>query len=164
MCAGWRSGPRAAGSPVAEASIAMFVDYGSPLARRVAGDIWSGLARAALEAGYARTSAFWESLVEPERPPIPGGPAVQIFVLGQDRPEAVEEVGEAAEPGSSGVYGVVVAVPHRPSPLAGSLLYQGVERLKGRGVRAGAIEPALLHALPSECEAYARRLLGHVRR
>ncbi|ABG06109.1 hypothetical protein Rxyl_3204 [Rubrobacter xylanophilus DSM 9941] len=149
---------------MAEASIAMFVDYGSPLARRVAGDIWSGLARAALEAGYARTLAFWESLVEPERPPIPGGPAVQIFVLGQDRPEAVEEVGEAAEPGSSGVYGVVVAVPHRPSPLAGSLLYQGVERLKGRGVRAGAIEPALLHALPSECEAYARKLLGHVRR
>ncbi|BBL80534.1 hypothetical protein RxyAA322_23880 [Rubrobacter xylanophilus] len=149
---------------MAEASIAVFVDYGSPLARRVAGDIWSGLARAVLDAGYSRTSAFWESLEEPELPAIPGGPTVQIFVVGQDRPEAVEEVGEASEPGVSGVYGVVVAVPHRPSPLAGSLLYQGVERLKGRGVRAGVIEPALLHALPSECEAYARRLLGHVRR
>lgn len=142
----------------------MFVDYGSPLARRVAGDIWSGLARAALDAGYSRTSAYWESLDEPELQAIPGDTTVQIFVLGQDRPEAVEGVGEAALTDGSGVYGLVVAVPHRPSPLTGSLLYQGVERLKGRGVRAGAIEPALLHALPSECEAYARKLLGHVRR
>jgi hypothetical protein len=57
------------------------------------------------------------------------------------------------------LYGVVVAVPDRPSPLSGSLLYQGVERLKGGGVKVGIIEPALLHALPRECESYAKRLI-----
>jgi hypothetical protein len=54
---------------------------------------------------------------------------------------------------------VVVAVPDRPSPLAGSLLYQGVERLTEEGVKVGAVEPALLHALAKECESYAKRIL-----
>jgi hypothetical protein len=58
---------------------------------------------------------------------------------------------------------VIVAVPERPSPLAGSLLYQGVERLTGNGVKAGMVEPALLHAIPAECERYARRLLERLR-
>jgi hypothetical protein len=61
--------------------------------------------------------------------------------------------------GVSCLYDVVVAVPDRPSPLAGSLLYQRVERLTQDGVKAGAVEPALLHALPRECESYTRRLL-----
>jgi hypothetical protein len=34
-----------------------------------------------------------------------------------------------------------------------------VERLTRTGVKAGMIEPALLHAVPAECERYARRLL-----
>jgi hypothetical protein len=54
---------------------------------------------------------------------------------------------------------VIVAVPDEPSPLAGSLLYQGVERLTGAGIKVGMVEPALLHAVPVECERYARRLL-----
>ena len=58
---------------------------------------------------------------------------------------------------------VVVAVPHRPSPLTGSLLYQGVQRLTDAGVKAGMVEPALLHAVPEECERYARRLLERIR-
>jgi hypothetical protein len=86
------------------------------------------------------------------------GPQVHIFAIGQDRPEAVDAVGPVGDPGSS-LYGVVVAVPNRPSPLAGSLLYQGVEWLTGGGVKVGAVEPALLHALPKECESYAQRIL-----
>jgi hypothetical protein len=123
--------------------VGILVDYESPLARRVAGDIWSGLSRAALEGGHVRITAFWESLREIRR--IPEHPRIHVFAVGQDRPDAVD--------------GIVVAVPDRPSPLAGSLLYQGVQRLTGSGVRAGAVEPALLHAVPEECERYARRLL-----
>ena len=37
--------------------------------------------------------------------------------------------------------------------------YQGVERLTRGGVKVGAVEPALLHALPDECESYAKRIL-----
>ena len=134
------------------------MDYESPLARRVAGDVWSGLSRAALESGFTKTTALWESLREtdsadPERPPV------HVFAVGQDRPDAIDALGALGDPGSSRLYGVVVAVPDRPSPLAGSLLYQGVERLTGSGVRAGMVEPALLHAVPEECERYARRLL-----
>ena len=134
------------------------MDYESPLARRVAGDVWSGLSRAALESGFTKTTALWESLREPV-PAGPNGPPVHLFAVGQDRPDAIDAVGALGDPGSSRLYGVVVAVPQRPSPLAGSLLYQGVERLTGSGVRAGMVEPALLHAVPEECERYARRLL-----
>ena len=88
--------------------------------------MWSGLSRAALQAGQVRVTAHWESVGDPSVP---------------------------------GLYGIVVAVPDRPSPLAGSLLYQGVQRLTEDGVKAGTIEPALLHAVPEECERYARRLL-----
>jgi hypothetical protein len=42
--------------------VAIVVDYESPLARRVAGDVWSGLSRAALEAGFTKTTALWKSL------------------------------------------------------------------------------------------------------
>jgi hypothetical protein len=117
--------------------VGILVDYESPLARRVAGDVWSGLSRAALEAGQVRITAHWESLREGRN--APEEPLVHVF------------------------YGVVVAVPDRPSPLAGSLLYQGVQRLIDAGVRAGAVEPALLHAVPEECERYARRLLERLR-
>ena len=135
----------------------ILVDYESPLARRVAGDIWSGLSRAALEGGHVRITAFWESLRETKR--IPKHPRIHVFAVGQDRPDAVDAIEAVGDPRAPRHYGVVVAVPDRPSPLAGSLLYQGVQRLTDSGVRAGAVEPALLHAVPEECERYARRLL-----
>ena len=144
----------------------ILVDYESPLAQRVAGMVWSGISRAALDAGHARTTALWESLRETREPEKPQGPRVYVFVVGQDRPDAVDlmgAVGEPAPPTVSRLYGVVVAVPDRPSPLTGSLLYQGVEHLTNAGVRSGDVEPALLHALPGECERYARRLLDRLR-
>ncbi len=137
------------------------MDYESPLARRMAGDIWSGLSRAALEAGQVRITALWESLREDRD--APEGPRVHVFAVGQDRPDAVDAIGAVGDAASPNLYGVVVAVPARPSPLAGSLLYQGVQRLTDSGVRAGAVEPALLHAVPEECERYARRLLERLR-
>lgn len=138
----------------------MCVDYESPLARRVAGDVWSGLSRAALAAGFTKTTAVWESLRE-GRPERSEPMAVQVFALGQDRPDAVDAVG--VPDGVHGVlYGVVVAVPTQTNPLAGSLLYQGVGRLTDAGVKAGMVEPALLHASPVECERYALRLLGRL--
>jgi hypothetical protein len=135
------------------------VDYESPLARGVAGRIWSGLSVAALGAGYPKTTALWESLRASMGPEMIEGPQVYLFAVGQDRPDAVDAVRPVGDPESPHLYGVVVAVPNRPSPLAGSLLYQGVERLTGGGVKVGAIEPALLHALPKECASYARRIL-----
>ena len=135
----------------------ILVDYESPLARRVAGDVWSGLSRAALEAGQVRITAHWESLREGRN--APEEPLVHVFAVGQDRPDAIDAIGAVGDPSSPRLYGVVVAVPSRPSPLAGSLLYQGVQRLTDSGVKAGAVEPALLHAVPEECERYARRLL-----
>jgi hypothetical protein len=137
--------------------VGILVDYESPLARRVAGDVWSGLSRAALEAGQARITAHWESLREGRS--VPEGPRIYVFAVGQDHPDAVDAIGTVGDPSSPRLYGVVVAVPDRPSPLAGSLLYQGVQRLTDAGVRAGSVEPALLHAVPEECERYARRLL-----
>lgn len=133
------------------------MDYESPLASRVAGDVWSGLSRAALQAGFTKTTAHWESLREAQVPKE--GPPLRVFAIGQDRPDAIDAVVAVGDPGAPHLYGVIVAVPSKPSPLAGSLLYQGVERLTGTGVKAGMIEPALLHAVPAECERYARRLL-----
>jgi hypothetical protein len=146
---------------VSEAAVGILVDYESPLARRVAGDIWSGLSRAALEAGYTRITALWESLRESPR--ISEDPLIHIFAVGQDRPDAVDAVGVVGDPADPHLYGLVVAVPDWPSPLAGSLLYQGVQRLTDSGVKAGMVEPALLHAVPEECERYARRLLERLR-
>jgi len=137
--------------------VGILVDYESPLARRVAGHIWSGLSRAALESGHVRITAIWESLRETKR--IPEHPRIHVFAVGQDRPDAVDAIEAVGDPAVLRLYGVVVAVPDWPSPLAGSLLYQGVQRLTDSGVRAGAVEPALLHAVPEECERYARRLL-----
>jgi hypothetical protein len=140
-------------------TVGIFVDYKSPLAREVAGRIWSGLSVAALDSGYVKTTALWESLRAPRGPERLEGPRVYVFAVGQDRPDAVDAVTPVGDPGASHLYGLVVAVPDRSSPLAGSLLYQGVGRLTEGGVRAGSVEPALLHALPEECESYARRLL-----
>ena len=137
--------------------VGILVDYESPLARRVAGDVWSGLSRAALEAGFTKTTALWKSLRE-DRDPESDTP-VHVFAIGQDRPDAIDAVGAVGDPGAPHLYGVIVAVPDEPSPLAGSLLYQGVERLTGAGIKVGMVEPALLHAVPVECERYARRLL-----
>jgi hypothetical protein len=148
---------------VSQATVGILVDYESPLARRVAGGVWSGLSRAALEAGFTKTTALWKTLRETEDPEDPESPLVHVFAIGQDRPDAIDAVGALGDPGSSRLYGLVVAIPDRPSPLAGSLLYQGVERLTGSGVRAGMVEPALLHAVPEECERYARRLLERLR-
>ena len=145
---------------MSEATVGILVDYESPLARRVAGDVWSGLSRAALEAGFTKTTALWESLRETRSPTDLEGPLVHVFAIGQDRPDAIDAVGAIGAPH---LYGIVVAVPDQPSPLAGSLLYQGVERLTGTGVKAGMVEPALLHAIPAECERYARHLLERLR-
>ena len=142
-----------------QAAVGILVDYESPLARRVAGDIWSGLSRAALEAGQARVTALWESLRETEGAGVVKDPLIYVFAVGQDRPDAVDAIQALGDPASPHLYGVVVAVPNRPSPLTGSLLYQGVQRLTDAGVKAGMVEPALLHAVPEECERYARRLL-----
>jgi hypothetical protein len=84
---------------------------------------------------------------------------VHVFAIGQDRPDAIDAVGAVGDPGAPHLYGVIVAVPGKPSTLAGSLLYQGVERLTENGVKAGMVEPALLHAVPAEGERYARRLI-----
>lgn len=139
--------------------VGIFVDYESPLARGVAEKIWSGLSVAALGAGYTKTTALWESLRTLRSSERLEGPMVHVFAVGQDRPDAVDAIRPVGDPETAHLYGVVVAVPDRASPLAGSLLYQGVERLTGGGVRAGAVEPALLHALPEECESYAKRLI-----
>jgi len=144
---------------VSETTVGIFVDYASPLARRVAGDLWSGLSRAALEAGHVSTTALWDDLREQRDPKKLEGPSVHVFVVGQDRPDAVDAVAAVGDPARPHLYGVVVAVPNRPSPLTGSLLYQGVQRLTEIGVKPGMVEPALLHAVPEECERYARRLL-----
>jgi hypothetical protein len=142
---------------VSETTVGILLDYESPLARKVAGDVWSGLSRAALEAGFTKTTALWQSLRETRS--LAEGPRVHVFAIGQDHPDAIDAVGAVGDPGAPHLYGVIVAVPDRPSPLAGSLLYQGVERLTETGVKAGMVEPALLHAVPVECERYARRLL-----
>jgi len=147
---------------VAETAVGILADYESPLARRVAGDIWSGLSRAALAAGHTTITALWESLRE-SREVSREDPLIYIFAVGQDRPDAVDAIEAVGDPASPRLYGVVVAVPDRPSPLTGALLYQGVQRLTGAGVRAGMVEPALLHAVPEECERYARRLLERIR-
>jgi hypothetical protein len=144
---------------VPEAAVGILVDYESPLARRVAGNVWSGLSRAALEAGRTAITALWESLRETGSTELADGLLIYVFVVGQDRPDAVDTIRAVGDLASLPLYGVVVAVPDRPSPLTGSLLYQGVQRLTDAGVRAGMVEPALLHAVPEECERYARRLL-----
>lgn len=145
---------------MSDLEVTIFVDYESPLARRVAGDVWSGLARASGEMGIS-ARGFWESLRGHDGPGSPGDARARIFVIGQDEPEAVEGVGILSS--GAELYGVVVAVPWRPSPLAGPLLYQAVGRLEEAGVRAGSVEPALLHAVPEEGESYARRLLERLR-
>ncbi len=147
-----------------EATVGILVDYESPLARRVAGDIWSGISRAALGTGYDKTTALWRSLDKPGDPEKLKEALAYVFVLGQDRPESVDNVG-ATVPDGSYLCGVVVAVPDRPSPLSGSLLYQGVGRLTDAGVRAGDILPALVPVSPkTESEAYTARLLDRLRK
>ena len=150
-----------------EARVGIFVDYESPLARRVAGDIWSGISRAALDAGYEKTTALWKSLDKPgemDGPDDPEGISVHILIFGQDRPETVENVGMVV-PGGPRLCGIVVAIPDRPSPLSGALLYQGVDRLTNAGVRAGDILPALVPVVPKiESEAYTARLLERLRK
>ncbi len=145
----------------------IFVDYESHLARSVAGRLWSRLSAAALRTEYARITARWESLREIRGPSNLEGPLLHVFVVGQDRPDAVDDVAPVGEPAAAHLYGMVVAVPERPSPLSGSLLYQGVEKLTDAGVRAGLVEPAPLRASAGECELYAERLLerlGKVRK
>jgi hypothetical protein len=140
------------------------VDYESPLASRVAGQVWSGLSRTALQAGFARTTARWQSLRGSRTATAPQGPSAHIFVIGQDRPDAIDSICSIEDASVPHLYGVIVAVPDKPSPLAGSLLYQGVGRLTQTGVKAGMVEPALLHAVPTECERYARQLFQRLAR
>lgn len=145
-----------------EAVVSMIVDYEGPLASRVAGDLWSGLSKAALgdDTGYTKTTAVWDSLRDPQGDKDLEAPTC-IFVVEQDLPEVMDSIQKVCEDGS--LYGLVLAVPDPPSPLAGSLLYQGVERLKESGVRAANIEPALLRANTAECERYAGRLLERLK-
>lgn len=134
----------------------MFVDYESSLARQVAKDVWAELSRAALDVGFTKSTALWKSIREERGQERPDAPLLNVFIVGQDRPEEVDAMGAV---GNSNIYGLVVAVPDQTSPLAGSLLYQGVERLTATGVRVGRIEPTLLNASGVECGAYARHLL-----
>ena len=147
---------------MSEATVGILVDYESPLASRVAGEVWSGLSRTALEAGFTKTTALWQSLREARDGRLPESSSAHIFVLGQDRPEAIDAIDAMDGAPASHLYGVIVAVPVEPSPLAGSLLYQGVGRLTRSGVKAGMVEPALLHAVSTECERYARHLFGRL--
>ena len=141
---------------MSEATIDILVDYESPLASRVAGEVWTGLSRSALKAGFTKTTALWQGLRETRS--TGGYSLVHIFAIGQDRPDAIDAIRAIGDTSAPHLYGVIVAVPDKPSPLAGSLLYQGVGRLAASGVKAGMVEPALLHAVPTECEPYARHL------
>ena len=145
--------------------VAIFVDYESLLARTVAGRIWSGLSAAALESGYTRITAVWGSLREGlvARDEPGATTPLRVFVVGQDRPDGVDAIAPALDADGRHLYGMVVAVPERPNPLSGSLLYQGLGRLTERGVGAGFVEPAPLRAAAGECELYARRLLERLR-
>jgi hypothetical protein len=143
---------------VSEATVGILVDYKSLLASRVAGEVWSGLSRTALEAGFTKITALWQSLREIRGDTVPEGPSANIFAIGQDRPDAIDALGAIDDASLPHLYGVIVAVPDKPSPLAGSLLYQGVGRLTQSGVKTEMVEPALLHAVPAECERYARHL------
>ena len=147
---------------MSEATVGILVDYESPLASRVASEVWSGLSRAALEAGFTKTTALWQSLREARDGRSPEGSSAHIFVLGQDRPEAIDAIAAMDAAPAPHLYGVIVAVPVEQSPLAGSLLYQGVGRLTQSGVKAGMVEPALLHPVSTECERYARHLFGRL--
>ncbi|WP_119070429.1 hypothetical protein [Rubrobacter indicoceani] len=151
-----------------DARVGIFVDYKSEYARGVAEAVWSGLSRAAVSGGGGKISTYWDGLdrrdivaiMSSKAPPRPRNWDASVFVVGQDLPDAVDTLTPLRDTaGDFGLCGVVVATPEAASPLAGSLLYQGVEHLQQRGVRAGNIEPALLRGFPDECEAYARRLL-----
>lgn len=145
-----------------EISVGMLVDYEGALARRVAGSVWSGLSRAALEegAGCVKTTATWDGLDESSEAEVAEA-AIRIFVLDQEYPEAIDALGRTS--GGARLYGLVLAVPERPNPLAGSLLYQGVERLQESGIKPGYVEPALLRADTGECERYAGKLLDRLK-
>lgn len=144
--------------------VVISVDYESPVATRVARDLWSALSRMALDSGLSGITARWESLSEEKLASKAEDSTFCIFVFGQDRPEAVERIDVLGAPEDLHPYGVVLATPEGPSPLAGSLLYQGVGKLTGRGVKAGTILPALIPLTPkTEGEAYAARLLENLR-
>lgn len=141
------------------------MDYESPFAHRVARDIWSALSRKALDSGFAGITARWMSPQQREGASGHENPLACIFVIGPDRPETVDRIGAFSGPEAPRLYGVVVATPERPSPLSGSLLYQGVGRLTGAGIRAGAILPALVPVSPkTEGEAYVAQLIEYLRK
>ena len=124
----------------------------------MARDIWAALSRTALDSGFSGVTARWERLRKLEAFPGHEDSSLCLFVVGQDRPEAMEYVGSPGPPAHL-LYGVVVATPERSSPLSGSLLYQGVGRLTDGGVRGGALLPALVPVSPkTEGVAYAEQL------
>ena len=140
-------------------TVVISVDYESPSAHRVAREVWSALSRIALNSGTAGITARWEGLKNTKVGPSVQDSSINLFIVGQDLPESVEYVGAPRDSNAPRLYGVVIATPGGPSPLAGSLLYQGVERLTGEGIKAGAILPALIPVSPkTEGEAYAARL------
>ena len=133
------------------------MDYESPLASRVAGDVWSGLSRAALEAGFTKTTAHWESLREARIPTE--GPPLHVFAIGQDRPDAIDAVGAVGDRWRAAPLRCDRRRPEQTESPGGIPPLPGRQRLTETGVKAGMVEPALLHAVPAECERYARRLL-----
>lgn len=150
------------------ARFGIFVDYKSEFAKSVAEAVWSGLSRSAAASGGGKISTYWDgidrrdviSIMASKSPPRLRDWDATIFAIGQDRPDAIDEITPTKDTsGNAGLCGVIVATPETASPLAGPLLYQGVEHLQSIGVRIGNIEPALLRAYPEECEAYAGRLL-----
>lgn len=144
---------------MADTKVGILVDYESPLAREVAGKVWSGISAMALASGHDKCSALWDGLGGIKAYRKLSGVELLVFVIGQDRPYAVDSIGVAEVWEDARLYGTIVAVPERPSPLAGPLLYQGVERLTEGGTKARKIEPAMLRSMKAECEAYANRLL-----
>ena len=144
-------------------TVVISVDYESPPAHRVARNIWSALSRTALNSGLADITARWDSLQAQKEFSEPGDSPAHVFIIGQDRPEAVELITVLGRAQGPRLYGVIVATPETPSPLSGSLLYQGVGRLTAGGVRTGEVLPALIPASPkTEGEAYAAELLARM--
>ena len=82
-------------------TVSILVDYESPLAREVAGDIWAGLSAAVVDTASAKATALWESLSTPKGPERLGESRVHIFVVGREHLDAIDAVHLVCDPGSS---------------------------------------------------------------
>ena len=89
----------------------------------MAGEVWSGLSRTALKAGFTKTTALWQSLRETLSTTAPESTSAHIFVIGQDRPDAIDAMGAVDDGPVPHLYACEHHIPDKPSTLAGSLLY-----------------------------------------